>query len=178
MIKTSIVNVVATADLGQEIDLCELRRFGEIFHDSDVYGGRVAYFKSSGMEGKVSIFFSGKMISVGTKSEEKAFHELECAKEFLVERGFATAIQLQPKIRNIVMTADFGETINLEELCESSKMIYEPEQFPGGILRINEPYRTTALIFASGKAVVAGITSSDQIKSIVQKLLDVMKACK
>jgi len=45
-------------------------------------------------------------------------------------------IDLEPKIQNIVVTVDFGKGINFEELSEKTKIIYEPEQFPGAILRI------------------------------------------
>lgn len=46
MIQTSIVNVVATAALGQRLDLEDLQRCPEILHDQGVYGRRVAYFRS------------------------------------------------------------------------------------------------------------------------------------
>lgn len=177
MVKTVIVNVVATATLDQKLDLDELGKFRGIRHDSDIYGGRVAYFKTSNMNGKVSIFASGKMISIGTKSEKEAFCELEYVKKFLVEKGFVKPISLQPKIQNIVVTADLGESVNLEELTKNRRMIYEPEQFPGGILRIEDPYKTTILIFASGKIVITGLKSSDQIKPTTQKLANIMKMC-
>ena len=175
MIKIAIVNVVVTATVNQKLDLDELGKFGEILHDQDIYGGRVAYFKTSNMKGKVSIFASGKMISIGTTSEKKAFYELEYAKKFLVEKGFIKPTLLQPKIRNIVATADLGESIYLEELSKNCKMIYEPEQFPGGIIKIEEPYKATCLIFASGKVVITGLKSSNQIKPTIQKLVNVLK---
>jgi len=68
MAEATIVNVVATAALNQRLDLDELGKFREILHDPSIYGGRAAYFKSPNMKGKVSIFASGKMISVGTKN--------------------------------------------------------------------------------------------------------------
>lgn len=176
--KTTIVNVVATANLSQELDLDELGKFSEIIHDSEIYGGRAAYFKSSDMKGKVSFFASGKMISVGTTSEKEAFYELEHAQKFLVEKGFVKPILLEPKIQNIVVTADFGESVNLEELSKDCKMIYEPEQFQGGILRIEDPYKATILIFTSGKAVIAGLKSSSQIMPIIQRLADTIKTCR
>ena len=176
MFKTTIVNVVATATLNQRIDLEELGEFSEIFHDSDTYGGRVAYLKTSKMNGKISIFASGKMISMGTKDEEQAFHELEYAQKFLVEKGFVKPTVLQPKIQNIVATVDFGESVNLEKLSKNQKMIYEPEQFPGGILKIKDPYKATVLIFASGKAVITGLKSSHEIEPTIQKLENVMKS--
>lgn len=175
MVKSKIVNVVATATLSQKIDLVELRQFKDFFYDSDVYGGRVAYFKTSTMKGKVSIFASGKMISVGTKSEDVAFHELENAKKFLVKKDFIKDISLQQKTRNMVISVDFGNTIDLEGLAFKERIIYEPEQFPGAILKIIEPYKTTVLIFASGKAVVTGLTSTNQIEATIEKVKRLLK---
>jgi transcription initiation factor TFIID TATA-box-binding protein len=170
MTKVVIVNVVATASLGQKLDLYELGKFKEIFHHSDVYGGRVAYFKMGKMKGKVSFFPSGKMISVGTRSEFQAFHELEQAMKFLVKKGFAKPVNLYPKTQNIVATVDFEKSLNLETLCEKSKAIYEPEQFSGAILRLEKPFKTSVLVFASGKVVITGLKSSAQIESTLQQL--------
>jgi len=74
----SIVNVVATAALDRRVYLESLRELfpREVVHDVEIYGGRAAYFKSEGMQGKVTIFSSGKMICVGTKSVESAKQEL------------------------------------------------------------------------------------------------------
>jgi TATA-box binding protein (TBP) (component of TFIID and TFIIIB) len=130
LVKVTIVNVVATASLNQPMDFEELRRYGEIFHDSDVYSGRVAYFKTKQMQGRVSIFSSGKMISVGTKNETQAQKELQLAKQFLVEKGLIKEVTLEPKTQNIVATVDFEQPLNLEELSQKTRAIYEPEQFP------------------------------------------------
>jgi transcription initiation factor TFIID TATA-box-binding protein len=175
MVKMEVVNVVATASVNQELDFDELRQHKEIFHDSDVYGGRVAYFKTDQMVGKVSIFCSGKMISVGTKNEAQAFKELKLAQRFLVKKGFTKPVRLQPKTQNLVVTADFAKGVNLEELSENSKVIYEPEQFPGAILRFTEPYKTTILIFASGKVVITGLKSSAQIEPTIEKLTKLLE---
>jgi transcription initiation factor TFIID TATA-box-binding protein len=170
LVKVNIVNVVATASLNQPMDFEELRRYGEIFHDSEVYGGRVAYFKSKQMQGKVSIFSSGKMISVGTKSEKQAQKELKTAKQFLVEKGLIRKVELAPITQNIVATADFEQTINLEELAQKTRAIYEPEQFPGAILRLEKPHKTSILIFASGKTVIAGLKNSAHIEPTILQL--------
>lgn len=175
MVETRIVNVVATAALGQRIDLEEIRKFKEIFHDSDVYGGRVAYFKTENMQGKVSIFPSGKMISVGTKSEEDAFRELERAKKFLIKKGLIQKVVLKPVTRNMVVSVNFGEPVNLEDLTFKEHIIYEPEQFPAGILKIFKPYKASVLIFGSGKVVVTGLTSTSQIDSVIERLNSLLK---
>ena len=172
LVRADVVNVVVTAVLGQGVDLDELGKLKEVLHDSVVYGGRVAYFRSPNIKGMISIFSSGKMISVGTESEEEAFREIEYVKGFLVEKGFVKSTILEPKVQNMVVIANFEENVELEELAREQKIIYEPEQFPGGILRIKEPYKATILLFASGKAVVTGLKSSSQINPTLQKIMN------
>jgi TATA-box binding protein (TBP) (component of TFIID and TFIIIB) len=174
MVKIKIVNVVATASINQQVDFEALRQAKEIFHDSDVYGGRVAYFKKTGMEGKVSIFTSGKMISIGTKSESQAFNELETTVRFLVEKNFANPAKLEPRIRNIVVTVDFERIISLEKLAENQAIVYEPEQFPAAILHQEKPFKSTILVFSSGKAIITGLTNSRQIGQTIVQLENVI----
>jgi transcription initiation factor TFIID TATA-box-binding protein len=174
MVKVQIVNVVATASINQQVDFEKLKVYGEIFHDSDVYGGRVAYFKTKQMEGKVSIFLSGKMISVGTKKEAQAQKELMLAKQFLVDKGLIQDVELRTKTQNMVITVDFEQPINLEEFSEKTRAIYEPEQFPGAIIRIKQPLKASVLIFSSGKIVIAGLTSSEQIEKIIDKIKELL----
>jgi transcription initiation factor TFIID TATA-box-binding protein len=176
LVKVAVVNVVATASLNQPMDFEVLRQYPEIFHAPDVYGGRVAYFKEKQMQGKVTIFLSGKLISVGTKSEEQAQKELQRTKQFLAEKGLITDVKLEPKTQNIVATADFGQPINLEELSQKIKAIYEPEQFPGAILRIEQPFKTSILIFASGKAVITALKSQAEIEPTVLALKNIIES--
>jgi len=170
MIKAQIVNVVATAALNQEVTLEELRQFEEVVYDSNVYGGRFAYFKMKTSQGKVSIFTSGKMISVGTKSEETAFKELEAAKDYFVKKGLISNIFLEPKVRNMVVCVDFGKQVTLEDLAFKENVIYEPEQFPGAIFRILKPYKASVLIFASGKTVITALTGTSQIEDTIERI--------
>ncbi len=176
MIKIKIVNVVTTASLSQPMDFEILRQFGEIFHDTEVYGGRVAYFKTEQMQGKVSIFLSGKMISVGTKMQLQAQKELEMTKEFLLDKGLINDVVIEPKTQNIVATVDFGEPINLEALSQGTRAIYEPEQFTGAILRLKEPFVCSVLVFGSGKAVLTGLKSQTQIEPTIEKLQEIIES--
>jgi len=171
-----IVNVVATTSICQELDFDELGKNKEIFHDSDVYGGRVAYFKTENMQGKVSIFSSGKMISIGTKSEKQAYQELKLASDFLVGKGYAKPVNLDFKTQNLVVTADFGKSLSLEKLSEETKAIYKPEQFSGAILRFSKPYKTGILIFASGKTVITGLRSQEHLEPTIKKLQRIVES--
>ncbi|MGD0979450.1 MAG: hypothetical protein ABR962_09960 [Candidatus Bathyarchaeia archaeon] len=171
MTKAEIVNVIATASINQEVDLEALRQAKGIFYDSDVYGGRVAYFKKTSMQGKVSIFASGKLISIGTRSESQAFSELETTARFLAENNFAKPAKLEPRIRNIVVRVDFERIISLEKLVKNhANIIYEPEEFPAGRLHLEKPFKASILVFSSGKAIITGLTSSQQIKQTIIQL--------
>ena len=175
MVCIRIVNVVATASLNQELDFYKIRELKGIFHDSDVYGGIAAYFKDEEMQGRVTLFQSGKMISVGTKTEKQAFKELNGAMKFLVKNDFIKEIELYPKVQNIVVMVDLERHINLKELAGNIKSSYEPKRFSGLILHLEEPNKAGVLIFASGKIVVAGLKSSDEINPIVQQIQDLVK---
>ena len=54
----------------------------------------------------------------------------------LVENKLAKPSALHLKVHNIVATVDFEEAIYLEEVSDRLVAIYEPEQFPGAILRV------------------------------------------
>jgi len=168
-----IVNVVATTLLDRFVDLESLRELfpHEVIYDQEIYGGRVAYFKSKNMEGKVSIFWSGKMISVGTKSVEKAIQELE-----FVTKSLNASLKTKPKIQSIVATADLKTSIDLEGFLNQIKeekrfhAIYEPEQFPGAILKfpLVQGVDATILLFSSGKLVCVGLKRHDDVQKAVE----------
>ena len=59
-------------------------------------------------------------------------------------------------IQNIVASVDLGGRIHLQQAARTlPRSMYEPEQFPGVILRMLDP-KTVILIFASGKMVCSG----------------------
>jgi len=167
LVRFDIVNVVATASLGERVNLKDLGAMKGVTYNQEVYGGRVAYFRLPSMKGTVSVFSSGKMISTGTKSEDIAINDLTYVKDTLVEKGFTKPVILVPMVQNIVVTANLGRSIDLETLAGKHRLIYEPEQFPGAILKITEPYKASILLFASGKAVITGLKNSDEIPQVL-----------
>jgi transcription initiation factor TFIID TATA-box-binding protein len=171
-----IVNVVATVALDRAIDLESLAQLfpREVVHDEQTYGGRVAYFKSATMQGKVTIFRSGKMISVGTRSPEEARREL-----ILVAKALKSTLKTEPTIQNIVVTASLEHEVDLEKIStiDELRVVYEPEQFPGAIITIRLSAGKTAsiLLFASGKLVCVGLRNVEQIREAIQKLITLLQ---
>jgi len=67
-----IVNVVTTADLKQKVDIKKFPEFAWGIYDKHTYGGRCGYVRANKMQGKVTMFPSGKMISLGAKSTKQS----------------------------------------------------------------------------------------------------------
>ena len=101
---------------------------------------------------------------MGTKSIESAFKELEIAAKILKKHKLIKSYKLKPKTQNIVTSVNLQRTINIEKFARSlPKVMYEPEQFPGLIMRF--PGSTVALVFASGKIVLTGAKSYRELNS-------------
>jgi len=75
------------------------------------------------------------------------------------------------KIVNIVVSSDLKHDVPLEKMAATlSNTEYNPEQFPGLVLRIKEP-KTSALVFSSGKIVCTGARTMEEVKEAVQKII-------
>ena len=71
---------------------------------------------------------------------------------------------------NIVVSSDLKHPIPLEKMAASlSNTEYNPEQFPGLVLRIKEP-KTSSLIFSSGKIVCTGARNFEDVKKAIVKI--------
>ncbi|MEM5778191.1 MAG: TATA-box-binding protein [Candidatus Aenigmatarchaeota archaeon] len=75
------------------------------------------------------------------------------------------------KIENVVASASLNVPIKLEKLVSSLDNVeYEPEQFPGLVLRLKDP-KAAALIFSSGKVVCTGAKSPKDSKLVIGKIV-------
>ncbi len=163
--KLEIVNIVATADLTQPVDLKEVARIRHTIHGPEIYGGRVAYLKTPTMHGKTTIFPSGKLISVGTTTREQAQHDLQETVDTLSQANLIKPVSVTANVRNIVALLTLPNPIPLEQL-EEPNSIYEPEQFPAAIVKSNEP-KATYLIFNSGKIIISGVKTEEELEKAV-----------
>ena len=66
------------------------------------------------------------------------------------------------KIENVVASVEVVAKIDLNLLARKQKDAeYNPEQFPGLMLRIKNP-KATILVFSSGKMVITGLRSETE----------------
>ena len=75
------------------------------------------------------------------------------------------------KVQNIVATASLGKPVSLTKLARSqSNTEYNPEQFPGLVLRIQKP-KSAVLVFSSGNLVCTGTKSVAQVKEVIKAVI-------
>jgi len=75
------------------------------------------------------------------------------------------------KVQNIVATTSLGKEVSLTKLARSqSNTEYNPEQFPGLVLRIEKP-KSAVLVFSSGNLVCTGTKSVGQVKEVIKAVI-------
>jgi len=75
------------------------------------------------------------------------------------------------EVVNVVVSTSLEHDIPLEKMAATlSNTEYNPEQFPGLVIRIKEP-KTSALIFSSGKVVCTGARSLDKVDESIAKII-------
>ena len=85
--------------------------------------------------------------------------------------------ELDYKIENVVATVvmEITEKIDLIQIARKHVNVeYNPERFPGLVMRITEP-KATFLIFSTGKMVVTGLRRADEASPGVEKVIKKIK---
>jgi len=79
------------------------------------------------------------------------------------------------KIQNIVATTSLGKDVPLTKLAKTiTNTEYNPEQFPGLVLRIKQP-KSAVLVFSSGNLVCTGTKSISQVKQVIEQVIKTLK---
>ena len=171
----TIENVVASASLDHGIDLeAVVKAFPAVEYRPDVFPGLV--FRTKRPKTANLIFRTGKMVCTGAKSEKEARRALKRVVRKLKKMGMVIRGKLRIKIQNIVASVILGGKVDLEGFYEvggklglGGRMMYEPEQFPGLIYRMENP-KAVILIFSSGKLVCTGAKKEEEVHQAVKKL--------
>lgn len=79
------------------------------------------------------------------------------------------------KIQNIVATTSLEKPVPLTKLARTQPNTeYNPETFPGLVLRIKEP-KSAVLVFSSGNLVCTGTKSIAQVKKVIEEVIKQLK---
>jgi transcription initiation factor TFIID TATA-box-binding protein len=165
----NIENIVATVTLEQTLDLYAIERsVPNIEYNPDQFPGLI--FRLDSPKVTALIFKSGKMVVTGTKSTDELIRAVKRIVKILKKYGIDVHAKPKIQIQNIVASANLNVLINLDKaayLLENN--MYEPEQFPGLIFRMDEP-RVVLLIFSSGKMVITGAKREDEVYTAVKRI--------
>jgi transcription initiation factor TFIID TATA-box-binding protein len=164
-----IQNVVAAATLNQKVDLNAIvKGYPGVEYRPEQFPGLV--FKLKRPKTATLIFSSGKMVCTGAKSEKESRRAVMTVVKELKKGGIIIIGKPDLKVVNIVASVRLGGKVDLEKAVSTlEKTMYEPEQFPGLIYRMDEP-KVVILIFASGNLVCTGGKKEQDVYDAVHKL--------
>jgi transcription initiation factor TFIID TATA-box-binding protein len=164
-----IENVVASAGIGQELDLDALAEdLPEADYDPGKFPGMVYRIQSP--NAATLIFRSGKIVCTGAQSTADVTEALNILFQDLHDLGIDVVAKPEITIQNIVSSGDLGEQIDLNAIAIGLGLEhteYEPEQFPGLVYRLTSP-AVVVLLFGSGKLVITGAKTRDDAQNALE----------
>lgn len=171
----SIENVVATASVGQVMDLPNIqKRFPDMQYNPDQFPGLV--FRLAVPKSATLIFGTGKMVCTGAKSEAQAARAINTVVQKLRKNDINIKNDATVSVQNIVASINLGGGIRIEQAARKlPRSMYEPEQFPGLIHRMLDP-KAVMLLFASGKLVCTGTRRETDVFRVVNELHSELEA--
>nr|XP_029119648.1 TATA-box-binding protein isoform X2 [Elaeis guineensis] len=166
-------NIVSTVNLGCKLDL---KMIALRARNAEYNPKRFAAVIMRIREPKTTalIFASGKLVCTGAKSEEQSKLAARKYARIVQKIGFQAQF-MDFKVQNVVASSDVKFPIRLERLSlhHDAFCTFEPEIFPGLIYRMKDP-KIVLLIFASGKIVLTGAKSRDQLYRAFEQIYPVV----
>jgi len=165
---------VATATLNQKIDLNAVVKGNPgVEYHPERFPGLV--FRLKRPKTGMLIFRTGKMVCTGARSEAESRRAVMNVVKELKKSGIIIPSKPSFKVVNMVASASLGGQVDLEMVVVMlRKTMYEPEQFPGLIYRMDEP-KVVILVFASGNLVVTGAKKEQDVYDAVHKLQGILE---
>ncbi len=170
----NIENVVATGTLEQRIDLLAIVRiFPHVEYRPEQFPGLVYRLKKP--KTATLIFSSGKLVCTGARTGRQAKKAIMTVINELKRNGVVTVGKPEIRVENIVASGGLGGYIDLEKCVHSLKRtMYEPEQFPGLIYRMEEP-KVVMLLFSTSKLVCTGAKKEGDVELAVRNLKETLE---
>lgn len=171
-----IVNLVASANLHATLDLYNLAMsVPNIEYEPEQFPGAILKLK----EPKVSmlLFKNGKVICSGASSEKEIDLGIKKASKLIhdIQPSVKVLEKVEFEVVNLVATAALNENLDLfKTAMEFDNVEYEPEQFPGAILRLQEP-KITLLLFKNGKLICAGAKTEVELQAGLEKAAELIR---
>ncbi len=168
-----IQNIVSYGSIPVTLDLFKLAmKMEDIEYEPEQFPG--AIIKLTKPRVSLLVFKNGKVIVAGAKNEDTIKEALRVAFK-LIGPYSETKVPKRyvPKytVVNIVSSGNLKVGIDLYKITTKIPEVeYEPEQFPGAIMRIPKP-KCSFLLFKNGKIIIAGCKEEAEIKQALKVLV-------
>jgi len=172
-----IQNIIASVHLAQELDL---RSIAISARNAEYNPKKVNAVVMRLRDPKCTglVFRSGRMMITGARAEADAKYGGKKMAKICQKAGHPDVKFCGFKIENMIATADCRFPIRLEGLAYDHREYcsYEPELFPGLVYRYNPQDNSKAvlLLFVSGKVIITGCKSRQEIASVFENIFPVL----
>lgn len=152
-----IENIVYSGTLNQEFDLVRLRDVCDcVEYGKNKYPGAYLLIDNH----RITLYRTGRYIMPGMKSAEDMENTFDRMKDILAPYADIQLFQ-KPTVRNMVCSSNLGKSLLLDQIyielvSRDYDVSYEPEAFPGMILKTEN---CTYNIFRGGRFIILGCTS-------------------
>ncbi|MHA1713286.1 MAG: TATA-box-binding protein [Candidatus Ranarchaeia archaeon] len=164
-----VENIVASIVLGLRLDLNFLAEtLDHCKYIPEQFPGLVYYLDSP--KATFLVFETGRLVCTGTTSETALHKAVDRLVKLFQKLDLNVKKNPEVHIQNIVASGDLFSKLNLDEaVLVLQNILYEPEQFPGAILRFEDP-KVVFLLFSTGKIVCTGAKSEKMVFDAVNAL--------
>lgn len=172
----TIVNLVAVSNLGCNLDLFNIAvSIPSVEYEPEQFPGAIMRLPEPRMT--ITLFKNGKINCAGAQKESDIprgiINTCKLLKEITPEMKIPTNPEY--KIVNLVANAQLDLKVDLFSLATKLENVeYEPEQFPGAIVRLFNP-KISLLLFKNGKMICAGAKSEKEIVDSIARIKKLLK---
>lgn len=171
-----IVNLVAVSNLGTNLDLFNIAvSLPQVEYEPEQFPGAIMRLSEPKMT--ITLFKNGKINCAGAQTEAEIPRGIINTCKLLKDITPGLKIPTKPeyKIVNLVANAQLNLKVDLFNLATKLENVeYEPEQFPGAIVRLYNP-KMSLLLFKNGKMICAGAKSEQEIVDSIKRITELLK---
>jgi transcription initiation factor TFIID TATA-box-binding protein len=170
-----IVNMFVTTNYGIPLPLEKIvEKLTYATYDTKKASG--ALVKTKNPKATVMLHRTGKAICFGVHSTNDAKLVISHVAAELNRIGIRVRETPPVKVLNIACSGSVDRKLPLSKLAFKLKNAeYEPDDFPGLVLRLSNP-KVTFILFENGKLVSAGLTKEDEVPASYHALMDALDA--
>ena len=164
-----IENIVASSSLGIKLPLQDLSgHLDGTEYEPEQFPGLV--YRLTDPKAATLIFSSGKIVCTGARSVKDVRRVIRKIVSVIRSAKIGNPKDYNIQIENIVASAKLKSTLSLDKIAfQLEDAEYEPEQFPGLVLRLKNP-KVAFLLFSSGKVVCTGARKIKDVEYAVDTI--------